>query len=91
MIEDLISTGMSSMMAVQAVREKGANVKGLIAIFTYGFDVANKKFEDAGCKVFALCNYDFLLMQALEDNYIKDEDMAILKSWRSDPEHWNQN
>lgn len=90
MIEDLISTGMSSMMAVQAVKDKGANVKGLIAIFTYGFDVAVKKFEDAGCKVFALCNYDFLLKQALEDNYIHEEDMAILKTWRSDPEHWNQ-
>jgi orotate phosphoribosyltransferase len=90
LIEDLISTGMSSMMAVQAVKDKGANVKGLISIFTYGFDVAGKKFEDAGCKVFSLCNYDFLLKQALEDNYVQHEDLAVLEAWKSDPEHWNQ-
>jgi len=91
MIEDLISTGMSSMMAVQAVKERGANVKGLIAIFTYDFEVANKKFEEAGGKVFSLCNYDFLLQQALEENYIHEDDLAVLKNWRHDPEHWNQN
>jgi orotate phosphoribosyltransferase len=90
MIEDLISTGMSSMMAVQAVKERGANVKGLIAIFTYGFEVANKKFEEVGGKVFSLCNYDFLLQQALEENYIHEDEMAVLKNWRHDPEHWNQ-
>lgn len=89
-IEDLISTGGSSLQAVQAVKEKGANVKGLVAIFTYGFEMASRKFEEAGCKVFALCNYDFLLKQALEDNYIQDEEMAILKTWKSNPEHWNQ-
>lgn len=89
LIEDLVSTGMSSLMAVQAVKEKEANIKGLIAIFTYGFDVADKKFAEAGCRVFALCNYDYLLQQALEDNYIKDEDLTVLNSWRLDPEHWN--
>lgn len=89
LIEDLVSTGMSSLMAVQAVKEKEANIKGLIAIFTYGFDVADKKFAEAGCRVFALCNYDYLLQQALEDNYIKDEDLTVLNNWRLDPEHWN--
>ena len=89
MIEDLISTGMSSLTAIEAVKEREANIKGLIAIFTYGFDVADKRFAEAGCRVFALCNYDYLLQQALLDNYIKDEDIAVLNDWRINPEHWN--
>lgn len=89
MIEDLISTGGSSMNAVKAVRETGANVKGLLAIFTYGFKVAEEKCSDASLKVFALSDYTHLLSQAIADDYIREEDLAILKNWREDPANWN--
>jgi orotate phosphoribosyltransferase len=64
-IEDLISTGESSIKAVKALKDAGANVKGLLAIFTYGFDVAEEKFKDAACPAYALSDYKFLIQQAL--------------------------
>ncbi len=87
-IEDLISSGGSGLSAVNAVSELGANVKGLLAIFSYGFKIADDKFEDASCRVFALSDYNHLLSQAITDNYIREEDVDILKKWRENPEKW---
>jgi orotate phosphoribosyltransferase len=91
MIEDLISTGGSSLGAVQAVKDKDAVVKGLLAIFSYGFDGADQKFKDAECKVFTLTDYDHLIKQALENNYVREADMEMLRKWREDPENWTNN
>jgi orotate phosphoribosyltransferase len=91
MIEDLISTGGSSLAAVQVVREKDAVVKGLLAIFSYGFDIADQKFKDAECKVFTLTDYDHLIKQALENNYVREADMEMLRKWREDPKNWKNN
>jgi orotate phosphoribosyltransferase len=89
-IEDLISTGGSSLRAVEALREAGAEVLGLGAIFTYGFDNAVKAFEQADCKFFTLSNYEILLDKAIEDNYIKPEEKEELILWYKDPEAWRK-
>jgi len=88
-IEDLISTGGSSLKVVEALREAGANVKGLVSIFNYGFQVADDTFKDAGCIVHSLSDYNFLIEQALADGFIREADMAILKKWRENPADWN--
>lgn len=90
-IEDLISTGGSSLDAVKALRHTGANVKGLAAIFTYGFDVAVQNFKQANCPVYALSDYDHLLKQAIADDYIRENDLQLLKSWRENPAQWKGN
>lgn len=89
-IEDLISTGGSSMNAVEALRGAGANVKALIAIFDYGFEVAAKRFADAKCRMLSLSNYNALIDYALSSDYIKKEDFNKLKKWRDDPANWNK-
>jgi orotate phosphoribosyltransferase len=89
-IEDLISTGQSSLKAVQALRDAGCNVKGMISIFTYGFEYARKNFEEAGCPVVSLCDYSVLINQALESGYIKKEEIETLEDWRSAPSEWEQ-
>jgi orotate phosphoribosyltransferase len=89
-IEDLISTGQSSLKAVQALRDAGCNVKGMISVFTYGFEHAKKNFEDAGCPVASLCDYSVLINQALEAGYIKKEEIETLEEWRSAPSEWGQ-
>ena len=88
-IEDLISTGGSSMNAVEALRGVGANVKALIAIFDYGFEVAAKRFSDAKCRMLSLSNYNALIDYALSSDYIKKEDFNKLKKWREDPANSN--
>jgi len=88
-IEDLISTGGSSLKAVEALREAGANVKGLVSIFNYGFQVADDTFKDAACMVHSLSDYNFLIEQALVDGFIREADMAVLKKWRENPADWN--
>lgn len=90
-IEDLISTGGSSLKAVQAIRAAGCEVAGMAAIFTYGFPVAEKSFRDAGVKLYTLSNYNAMLEAALETNYIKPEDIETLKEWRKDPSIWVPN
>lgn len=90
-IEDLISTGGSSLQAVAALREAGCEVKGLVAIFTYGFDVAENNFKEANCPFETLTNYDFLMEQALHLEYINESDMDSLKNWKSNPSAWPQN
>jgi len=87
-IEDLISTGGSSMKAVDALREADVNVKALIAIFNYGFDVATKRFEDAKCRMMSLSDYDALVEFAVASDYIMSKDLNKLKKWREDPENW---
>lgn len=88
-IEDLISTGGSSLKAVEAIRKDGSEVLGMIAIFTYGFPVAEEMFKKAKVKLTALCNYDAALNEALVTKYITEEDMVTLKKWRLNPAEWN--
>ncbi len=90
LIEDLISTGGSSLKAVDALRTAGAEVLGLGAIFTYGFDKAEKAFEDAKCKFFTLSDYPTLLEVALRQDYIKKEEKETLLKWYQNPEGWKK-
>lgn len=87
-VEDLISTGKSSLAAVEAVRAAGCEVIGMVAIFTYGFPVAEQNFEKAGVKLVTLSNYNSMLEAAVESEYISAADVATLKEWRSDPANW---
>jgi orotate phosphoribosyltransferase len=89
-IEDLISTGKSSLSAVDALREAGAEVKGMTAIFTYDFESAGRKFKDANVKLFTLSDYHQLLKQAAKAGYIEDAHMETLAEWRKDPEAWSR-
>lgn len=90
-VEDLISTGKSSLNAVKALKEAKVNVKGMIAIFTYGFDVAAENFKNEGLLLQTLSNYSSLLEQALETNYISDKDLKTLAEWNTNPGEWNAN
>lgn len=87
-IEDLISTGGSSLKAVEALREAGCDVKGMAAIFTYGFNTAVENFKKAKCELVTLSNYDTMIAQALQSNYINDKDLLSLKAWRENPAEW---
>ncbi|MBN1158848.1 MAG: orotate phosphoribosyltransferase [Bacteroidales bacterium] len=87
-IEDLVSTGRSSINAVEALRSIGAKVMGMVAIFTYGFKKAEENFKNAGCLLYTLSNFDSLLETALETGYIEGDNLAILKRWMQDPENW---
>jgi orotate phosphoribosyltransferase len=87
-IEDLISTGGSSLSAVSALRAAGCEVKGLVAIFSYGFEVAKNSFKEAKCPFETLTNYDFLIAEALRHEYINESDLESLKKWREDPSNW---
>lgn len=87
-IEDLISTGQSSLNAVAALREAGCNVKGMAAIFTYNLADAKANFKKANCPLVTLTDYDILIKKALERNYIKDSDLKSLIQWRENPKEW---
>ncbi|MDA0973742.1 MAG: orotate phosphoribosyltransferase, partial [Bacteroidetes bacterium] len=87
-IEDLISTGGSSLSAVESLREAGAEVKGLAAIFTYGFQEAENAFEKHKVPYYTLSNYEHLLKQALKSGMISETDMKALESWRESPSTW---
>ncbi|MBC1544682.1 orotate phosphoribosyltransferase [Listeria cossartiae] len=89
-IEDLISTGGSSLKAVEALEEAGAEVVGIAAIFTYGLDKGKKLLEEADTKLVTLTNYDELIEVALNENYVTAEDMATLKEWKKNPENWGK-
>ncbi|GAL63881.1 MULTISPECIES: orotate phosphoribosyltransferase [Algibacter] len=88
-VEDLISTGKSSLNAVKALKEAKVNVKGMVAIFTYGFDVATKNFAEEGVTLNTLSNYENLLEQALDTNYISEKELKTLSEWNSNPSEWN--
>lgn len=88
-VEDLISTGKSSLNAVAALKEAGANVKGMVAIFTYGFEVAKDNFKKEALTLHTLSNYESLLEQALETNYISNAQQELLAQWNANPSTWN--
>ena len=88
-VEDLISTGNSSLMAVEALKEAGANVKGMVAIFTYGFAVAEENFKKANVELYTLGNYENLLRLAVHKQYINEEELMTLEDWRISPSTWS--
>lgn len=88
--EDLISTGGSSLKAVEALRGAGADVIGMVASYTYGFDVAAEAFEKAGVTLATLTNYESVVAAALETGYISQDDVATLNEWRANPSEWKQ-
>ncbi|MES2588349.1 MAG: orotate phosphoribosyltransferase [Bacteroidota bacterium] len=87
-VEDLISTGGSSLEAVKALRDAGLNVKGLAAIFTYGFEEAKNNFKKVKCEFETLTNYEFLMEQAVKKKYINEADVESLKEWNKNPSEW---
>ncbi|WP_439181916.1 orotate phosphoribosyltransferase [Carboxylicivirga taeanensis] len=88
-IEDLISTGGSSLKAVEAIREAGAEVLGMLAIFTYGFPVAAEAFEKAGVELTTLSSYEQMIPYASASGYVTADDVEALQEWRKDPANWN--
>jgi len=89
-IEDLISTGKSSLQAVKALKEADVNIKGMVAIFTYGFDIASNNFEKENIELTTISNYNYLIEQALDSQYISQKELASLQEWRINPSKWNQ-
>ena len=89
-IEDLISTGKSSLNAVEALKEAGAVVKGMVAIFSYGFDIADENFKEKNVSLTTLSNYDNLLEQALDSSYISEKELTTLQEWKANPSEWNK-
>ncbi|MDG1793534.1 MAG: orotate phosphoribosyltransferase [Flavobacteriaceae bacterium] len=87
-VEDLISTGNSSLVAVDALKAAGVNVKGMAAIFTYGFEVSKENFESNNVTLFTLSNYESLLEQALDTNFINEAEATILSQWNLNPSEW---
>lgn len=87
-VEDLISTGGSSLAAVEALRKAGSEVLGMVASYTYGFSVAQEAFRNAGVTLTTLTDYDAVVKAAIEEGYIRESDMPLLHAWRSDPSHW---
>lgn len=89
-VEDLVSTGKSSLMAVDALREQQARVMGMVAIFTYGFETARRNFEQKKCPLHTLSDYSSMLEVAFNMGYLKQEHMKDLEQWRRDPSKWGQ-
>ncbi len=89
-VEDLISTGGSSIKAIEALKSAGLEVKGLVATFTYGFKIADVKFKEANCPYITLTNYDFLIEEALRKEYITENDLQSLREWKDQPETWKK-
>ena len=87
-IEDLISTGKSSLNAVSALEAEGAKVKGMLAIFTYGFQVSEQNFDEKGLTLHTLSDYEYLMEQALDTHYINEEQLNTLLEWRKSPSEW---
>ena len=90
-IEDLISTGGSSLKAVEAIRKSGSEVVGMIASYTYGFPIAEQAFKDANVRLLTLTNYEAVLEVALESGYITKDQVPMLNEWRRDPANWKNN
>lgn len=89
-IEDLISTGNSSLNAVKALQAENLQVKGMLAIFSYGFETATENFKQADIELHTLSNYDYLLEVALKTNYINQAESDLLQNWRKDPANWKK-
>jgi len=90
-VEDLISTGKSSLNAVKALKEAGARIIGMVAIFDYGFETAENNFKEVHLDLTTLSDYDNLLEQALDTNFIATKQLGALKDWRENPAEWNGN
>lgn len=90
LVEDLISTGGSSIKAIEALKNAGLDVKGLAATFTYGFKVADENFKKSNCPYITLTNYDFLVEEALKKSYITENDLQSLREWKDQPENWKK-
>ena len=90
MVEDLISTGGSSLKAVEAIRQAGCEVVGMVASYTYGFPIAEQAFADAGVKLVTLTDYENVVAEALETGYISNADVDLLHEWRKDPANWKK-
>jgi orotate phosphoribosyltransferase len=90
-VEDLISTGKSSLQAVNALKEAGLSVAGLVSIFTYGFDLADENFKEAKCRFATLSNYNTLIQYAAENSFIAQSDVDLLNQWRRNPAEWGKN
>ncbi len=88
-VEDLISTGGSSLKAVEALRAAGYEVVGMVASYTYGFPIAEQAFADADVKLITLTNYEAVVAEALRTGYIAEDQVPMLHEWRKDPAHWN--
>ncbi len=88
MIKEVISTGGSSLKAVEAIRQAGCEVVGMVAMFSYGFPIAQEAFKNAGVELLTLSNYNAMLEAALATNYIRQEDIETLREWRKDPSVW---
>ena len=89
-VEDLVSTGKSSLIAVKALREKGCHVKGMVAIFTYGLQVAADNFRNENVELVTLTDYDTLIGVAKDQDYIRHEALDSLAAWRVNPEQWSK-
>ena len=89
-VEDLVSTGGSSLKAVEALRAAGCEVVGMVASFTYGFPVAEQAFADAGVKLVTLTDYPAMLETAVESEYIRKESLPTLEEWRKNPSEWGK-
>jgi orotate phosphoribosyltransferase len=87
-IEDLISTGNSSLNAIKALQEANVTIKGLLAIFSYGFMISEENFKKANIDLYTLCGYEQLIDTAVKSNYINSSEAGTLKSWRKDPSNW---
>lgn len=87
-VEDLISTGGSSLKAVEAIRNDGCDVAGMVASFTYGFDIAKKAFKEAKVQLATLTDYEAVVAEALRTGYITDDEVEVLHTWRKDPANW---
>ena len=90
LVEDLISTGKSSIQAIDTLRDAGYEVAGLAAIFSYGFNVATENFTNAKCKFKTLSNYPALIQYAAEHNYITEADLRLLSEWSANPQEWGK-
>jgi orotate phosphoribosyltransferase len=89
-VEDLVSTGGSSLKTVAALRDAGFKVLGMVSIFSYGFDIATRNFYEADVSLISLSDYSHLLSQALHEKYINEEQITSLKAWRVDPSNWKK-
>ncbi|MBC7746253.1 MAG: orotate phosphoribosyltransferase [Flavobacterium sp.] len=87
-VEDLISTGKSSLQAVQALRQAGMEVAGLVAIFSYGFDAAVENFKNEKCRFSTLSNYNTLIEYAADHSFVSNDDLKLLQQWRENPSEW---
>lgn len=89
-IEDLISTGKSSLQAVKALRDAECDVAGMVAVFSYGFAIAEENLRNGNCKYFTLSNYEALLKKAVQNGYIHEDEVEILQNWRKSPDTWGK-